>query len=176
MDVESLLARLEPRCAGLGVEVVDAELLRGGAGGRLGAVLRVTVDRPGAALDLDAVAAVSEVVSGLLDAEPSLGPAGRYDLEVTSPGVERRLRRPAHFRAALGAQVAVKTCPGVLGERRVEGVLEAADDEGIALGAAGGTRRLAYGEIEQAHTVFDWRAALASGARREEREEGVARR
>ncbi|HTW97891.1 MAG TPA: hypothetical protein VMD59_03890, partial [Acidimicrobiales bacterium] len=108
-----------------------------------------------------------------LDADGSVSPAGRYDLEVTSPGVERRLRRPGQFSRALGGQVSVKTRPGVPGERRVEGTLEEVGEEGIAVVTAGITRRIAFEEIEQAHTVFDWRAALAAGARREE---GAARR
>jgi ribosome maturation factor RimP len=153
--------------------VVDAELLRGGTAGRSASVLRVTVDRRDASLDLDAVAAVSAVVSEVLDGEDAAVPAGRYDLEVTSPGVERRLRRPAQFRSALGSEVAVKTRAGVPGERRLEGRLEQADEDGVVVAAAGGPRRLGYGEIEQAHTVFDWRAALAAGSRRQE---GVARR
>jgi ribosome maturation factor RimP len=175
MDVDTLLARLEGPCAALGVEVVDAELLRGGAAGRSASVLRITVDRPLAPLDLDAVATVSAVVSEVLDGDGSGAPEGRYDLEVTSPGLERRLRRPPHFRAALGREVSVKTRPGSPGERRVEGRLQVVDDEGITVAAAGGPRRIAFGEIEQAHTVFDWRAALAARSRHEE-EEGVARR
>jgi ribosome maturation factor RimP len=184
MDVEGLITQLEAACAALGVEVVDAELLRGGATGRSAAVLRVTVDRPHAPLDLDAVAAVSAVVSEALDEDGSYAPEGRYDLEVTSPGLERRLRRPGHFRAALGTPVSVKTRPGVPGERRVEGSLQDVDEQGISIAAADGTRRIAFGEIEQAHTVFDWRAALAARSRHEqqeqheqqEEEEGVARR
>ncbi len=173
MELEALLVSLEGPCASLGVEVVDVEMLRGGAGGRSSAVLRVTVDRPGSALDLDAVAAVSAAISEVLDTDGAPVPSGRYDLEVTSPGVERRLRRPEHYVAAVGSSVAVKTRPGVPGERRLEGTLQSADDDGITLVTVDGARRLAYGEIEQAHTVFDWRAALAAGSRREE---GVARR
>lgn len=177
MDVEALVEALEAPCAELGVEVVDAELMRGGAGGRSSSVLRVTVEGQGAALDLDAVAEVSAVISAVLDADEQLTPSGRYDLEVTSPGVERRLRRPAHFRRAIGSQVAVKTRPGTPGERRLQGRLEAAGDDGVTLSlgadatsgspahAGGGERTLPYEAIESAHTVFDWRAALAESRR-----------
>ena len=54
--------------------------------------------------------------------------------------------------------------PGVVGERRLEGELAAADERGIVVTAPElpeGSRRLAYSDIERAHTVFDWRAALA---------------
>ncbi|MGP8065649.1 MAG: ribosome maturation factor RimP, partial [Acidimicrobiales bacterium] len=86
-----------------GHELVDVE-----SGG---GVLRVTVERS-ANLDLDDLAKVSRFVSALLDERADLAPAGRYELEVSSPGVERRLRRPAHFVRARGGRVAVRTVAG----------------------------------------------------------------
>jgi ribosome maturation factor RimP len=73
-------------------------------------------------------------------------------LEVSSPGVERPLRTPEHFRRFVGKEVAVKAKPGTEGERRLAGVLEAADEEGVVVAG----RRLAYAEIERARTVFVW--------------------
>ena len=58
---------------------------------------------------------------------------GQYTLEVSSPGLERPLRTPAHFLRAVGQQVAVRTHPGVEGERRVTGLLTSADDSGIVI-------------------------------------------
>ncbi len=167
MDLEALVAVLEERCAELAVEVCDAELLRGGAGGRGASVLRVTVDGESGPLDLDAVAAASALVSQVLDENEALAPAGRYDLEVTSPGLERRLRRPSHFRRATGRRVALTARLDAGGERRVEGDLLSTDEEGITLAVDGGSRHLSYDEIEQAQTVFDWRAALAGDRRKE---------
>lgn len=118
-----------------------------------GATLRVLVDRPGG-IDLDVLTQVTrELSSALDDAEPL---PGRYTLEVSSPGLERPLRRPEHFVAAVGSAVRVKTRPEVEGDRRIEGVLVDADDEGIAVEAEGGRRRLRHDEIERARTVFDW--------------------
>jgi ribosome maturation factor RimP len=83
--------------------------------------------------------------------------AGRYTLEVSSPGLERPLRRPDHFRGAVGDRVTVKTVPGTEGERRVTGVLQAADEDGITVHPdQGEDRRLAYAEVAQARTLFDW--------------------
>ncbi|CAN5230600.1 ribosome maturation factor RimP [soil metagenome] len=118
-----------------------------------GATLRVLVDRPGG-IDLEVLTEVTrELSSALDDVEPV---PGRYTLEVSSPGLERPLRRPDHFSDALGTKVRIKTRPEVEGERRVEGVLVAADDDGIAVETEGGQRRLGHDQIERARTVFDW--------------------
>jgi ribosome maturation factor RimP len=62
------------------------------------------------------------------------------------------LRTPAHFRRFIGAAVAVRTTPQAEGERRIEGVLTEADEDGIVVDG----RRLAYREIDRARTVFEW--------------------
>jgi len=140
---ERVRGLVEPVIVPLGLELVDVE--------HVGSTLRVSVDRPGG-VDLDAISAASEAVSAVLDrADPDPVP-GRYTLEVSSPGVERPLRTPEHFRRAAGTRVSVRTQPGVEGERRVEGVLSEADDEGVVVAG----RRLAYNEIERARTVFEW--------------------
>ena len=131
-----------------GLELVDVE--------HTGALLRVTVDRPGG-VDLDAISDASRLVSEALDRTDVV--PGRYVLEVSSPGVERTLRTPEHFRRFVGSTVTVRTRPGTEGDRRVEGELEAADAEGVVVAG----RRLAYGEIERARTVFVWEAAAKPG-------------
>ena len=77
---------------------------------------------------------------------------GRYTLEVSSPGIERPLRTPSHFRRAVGTQVSLRTMPGVEGERRLTGRLDGADDDSIELAG----RRIPYAAIERARTVFEW--------------------
>jgi ribosome maturation factor RimP len=83
---------------------------------------------------------------------------GRYSLEVSSPGVERTLRLPAHFLKAVGETVSVKTRPQVPGERRLRGRLVAADDDGFDLETEGGSGRirLAYSDTDRVRTVFVW--------------------
>ena len=133
---------IEPLLDEQGLELVDVE--------RSGATLRVIVDRAEGGIDLDTVAHASELVSAALDhADPI---PGRYTLEVSSPGIERPLRTPAHFRRCVGGTVAVKTRPGTAGERRMEGTLEAADEKGVTIAG----RAIAYADIERAHTVFRW--------------------
>jgi ribosome maturation factor RimP len=133
-----------PTLATEDLEVVDVE--------HRGTVLRVTVDHPGG-VDLEAVSTASRLVSDELDRHDVV--PGRYVLEVSSPGVERPLRTPEHFARFVGTTVAVRTRPGSEGDRRVEGVLEAADDTGVVVAG----RRLAYADIERARTVFVWEAA-----------------
>ncbi len=149
-ELERALADVVATC---GVEFIDVE----SAGG----VLRVTVERDGD-LDLDDLAEVSRAISTLLDARADLAPAGRYELEVSSPGVERRLRRPAHFSRVVGCRVAIRTLAGSPGDRRLEGLLRAAEADSITVVDDGGAEhRIPYVAIDRAHTVFDWRAALA---------------
>jgi len=145
---QDIFAALQPVMAAAGLELVDVEMKSG--------VLQVTVDREGG-VDLEALTAANRAASTLLD---ELDPfPGRYSLEVSSPGIERPLRTPAHFAKAVGALVTVKTRPQVPGERRLRGTLLASDDEGFTLAVEGSDDepvRLAYGDIDRARTVFVW--------------------
>ncbi|MBO0893493.1 MAG: ribosome maturation factor RimP, partial [Acidimicrobiales bacterium] len=132
-------------------------------------LVRVVVDRPGG-VDLDTLSSVNRLVSESLDREDPM-PAGRYQLEVSSPGVERPLRTPGHFQRSLGTTVSVKTRPGTPGARRLEGRLVAADDDGIVVAPEGDRPNgqevdasvgIPYQDIERARTVLCWGPA-ASG-------------
>jgi ribosome maturation factor RimP len=138
-----------------------------------GPVLRVVVDNPpgsGGGLDLDVLADATRAVSRALDEADPI--AGRYTLEVSSPGLERSLRRPEHFERAVGEKVKIRTVAGVDDERRVEGQLVGADTTGVVVRtgvADDGTaleRRLAYQDIERARTVFEWGPAAPPSAKR----------
>ena len=135
-----------PLLTASGLELYDVEVGPG--------FVRVLIDRPGG-VDLDAITEATSAISGALDAADLI--AGHYNLEVSSPGLERPLRRPDHFRHFIGSTVAVKTNPGVEGERRVEGELLSADDRGISLRTASGdVRDLAYADMQRARSVFNW--------------------
>ena len=142
-QAEAVKALVEPALAAKGYEVFDVEF----GGGRL----VVTVTRPGEPLDLAALTEANHVVSELLDEHDPI-PDDHYLLEVSSPGLERSLRTPAHFAGALGETVTIKTKPHVEGERRHQGLLEAADDDGVTVGG----RSFTYADIEKARTVFVW--------------------
>src|SRR4051812_22353430 len=118
MDQPTVVRNLvEPLLAEKGIDVFDVEF----GGGRL----VVTVDRQGG-IDLAALTEANHIVSDLLDEHDPI-PDDHYLLEVSSPGLERTLRTPAHFQGALGDAVSVKLHAGVEGDRRHEGLLEAAD-------------------------------------------------
>ena len=144
---DQVRALVEPLLADQGVELVDLTLG--------GGVLDLRVDTPAGGIDLDTIARVTQSVSRLLDERDPI--PGRYTLEVSSPGLERPLRTPAHYRRFVGTTVSVKTHAHVEGERRAKGILEAADDEGfVVVDAESGPRRLSYSDVERARTVFEW--------------------
>jgi ribosome maturation factor RimP len=146
---DRVAALVAPLAAERGLDLYDVEQHQ--------ASLRVLVNRVGG-VDIDALAELSRAVSRALDEDDPI--AGKYTLEVSSPGLERALRRPDHFVGAVGDQITVKTVPGSDGERRVTGTLVAADDEGITVrppeGQEGDERRLTYDEVMTARTLFDW--------------------
>lgn len=140
------------------VDLDDVEI-RGSGRGR---VVRVTVDAPGG-IDLDRITELSRGLSRILDDEAVVD--GPYTLEVSSPGLERPLRRPQHFQKALGREVVVKTASPVGGGRSHRGILDSADDEGIVVVVDGAARRIPYGDVAQARTVFRWERAPKPGRR-----------
>ncbi|MEJ7562897.1 MAG: hypothetical protein WKF45_10295 [Ilumatobacteraceae bacterium] len=132
-----------------------------------GATLRVTVDtKPGSegGITLDTLALVTRLVSRELDHDDPV--PGRYTLEVTSPGVERAMRTPAHFQREVGKVVNVRLSDVASDERRLQGTLESADDDGIVVD--GTTVR--YDQIDRARTVFEWGPSPKPGSPEHRRE------
>ncbi|MGH8986431.1 MAG: ribosome maturation factor RimP [Acidimicrobiia bacterium] len=171
--IESLAGRIGPVVASLGLELFDLEISGTGSA----RVLRVLVDREGG-VDLDAITAATEAISPVLDhladeGGPAL--AGPYALEVSSPGVERPLRRPEHYRGAIGAKVSVKTRTAEGAQRR-HGVLADADGDGFTLEVDGEAERIAYADVTQARTVFEWGSAPRPGAAKRKKKKEAARR
>jgi len=133
---------------GEGLELVDVTF--GRESGRR--ILRLTVDRDGG-VDLDTISQLSKKVSRRLDLE-GFEP-GPYALEVTTPGIERPLRRPQDFRRAVGQRVRVRTGDSVL-----EGELRAAEEHEIRIAAQEDEHRVALDEVAAAKTIVDWDAEL----------------
>lgn len=128
-----------------------------------GGTLQVLVSKAGG-VDVDALSGLSRAISRTLDEHDPI--PGRYVLEVSSPGLERPLRRPDHYEGAVGTVVAIKTVAGTEGDRRVRGTLVAADRDGATVALEDGTeRRLAYTEIERARTVFEWESTPKTAAK-----------
>jgi ribosome maturation factor RimP len=145
VDAEPLV---RPVIEGEGLELVDVTF--GRESGRR--ILRLTVDKEGG-VDLDTISQISQKVSRRLDLE-GFEP-GPYALEVTTPGIQRPLRRPQDFRRAVGQRVRVRTGEGVL-----EGELRAAEGDEIRIAAPDDEHRVAIDEVAAAETVVDWDAEL----------------
>lgn len=120
-----------------------------------GGVLRVLVDVQGG-VGMDDLKRVSRAVSRSLDETDPI--PGRYTLEVSSPGLERPLRTPDHFRRAVGESITVKTIPTFIGERRLKGTLVSADEGGFDLETDQDRVHLLYDEVAKARTIFEWGA------------------
>ena len=118
----------------------DLESVRVSTAGRR-RLLRVVVDTDGGP-SLDDIALLSRSLSAELDSSGVMG-EDAYTLEVSSPGVDRPLTEPRHWRRARGRLVRVK----VTGEGSVEGRLLAADADGVTLGLAAGERRFTYVDV-----------------------------
>jgi len=152
---EHLLQLLEPIVAGAGYDLEDVVVT---AAGRR-SLVRVTVDADGG-IDLDAVATVSRLVSDALDAD-AVDPASpralanAFVLEVSSPGVDRPLTEPRHWRRAAGRLVETEA-----DGRRLVGRVVAADDAGVTLELEGGAHRdIAWSDLGRGKVQVEFNRA-----------------
>lgn len=152
---ERVRSLVEPLVADLGASVYDVE--------HHGGVLRIALQRPDG-LDLSVLTEATKRISAELDAADPI--PTRYTLEVTSPGLERVLRTPAHFAGAVGERVRVKTRPNLEGDRRLEGELISIEGTAVTIRCDGEERRLELGDIERAQTHVDWSPPPKPGAPR----------
>jgi len=151
---------LAPVLERVGVQLYDVDVRTSGRT----RTLRVLIDREGG-VDLDTITAATETLAPVLDRDPAVAALlpGAYVLEVSSPGVERTLRTPAHFQGALGARISLKTRSADGTSHRVHATLVDADDEGIEVETEGGSERIGYGDVVAARTVFEWGPAPKPG-------------
>jgi ribosome maturation factor RimP len=147
---ESIRELVEPVLISAGLELWDVEIA--------GDVVRIMVERPGG-VDLDALSAASSALSPLLDSHPEATPDNRYQLEVSSPGIERTLRTPEQYRRYVQSEITVKTSVPVSGARRHRGRLIEVGPDGIALEPdeqPGASIHIRYDQIQRARTVLVW--------------------
>lgn len=128
-----------------------------------GGVLRIVLDRPGG-VDMATITAVTRAVSAALDAADPLPSA--YTLEVSSPGLERTLRTPAHFAGAVGSAVKLKLRPGVEGDRRLQGELTAADEQTVTVTIDGDVRVVRIDDVTKANVHVDWSPPPKPGSKK----------
>lgn len=148
-DVEAFLAAES-------VELDDLDL-KGGGKAR---ILKVTVDAEGD-LGVGRIADLARGISRLLDEKELVN--GPYTLEVTSPGLERKLKRLAHYEKSVGREIVVNTRVPVAGETSHRGILEAAADDGLAIRVGEKTQMIPMGDVSGARTVFQWEAQAKPG-------------
>lgn len=134
-----------------GVEIVDVQLLGGGNS----RVLRIFIDKPQGVTHSDCEF-ISMNVGTILDVEDTI-PGGRYTLEVSSPGVERRLTRPQEFQRFLGHKIKVVLRQAVDGQKHWAGMLKNFADGMITLEPSPGkSLEFPLEQVEKANLKFEW--------------------
>ena len=132
-DIEARLRTVEPE-----VEVLLAEVLNG-------SLVRLFIDHPeGVSLEL-----CERVTNHLGDVRE------RYALEVSSPGAQRPLTKPEHFRRFVGRRAKVRTRGDHAGSRSFTGELIEATDDGVTVAADGGVVAIAYSDIDRSNLLGD---------------------
>ena len=144
---EQLIELLEPLVRHLGYELWELEFT-----GRNG-VLRIYIDSP-EGIDVEDCETVSRAISDRLDEADPI--PGEYMLEVSSPGLDRVLRRPEHFQRFVGEQVSVEMKQLVNGRRRFVGKLLLASETDIQLGTDDGQIELVIANIHKARLMPEW--------------------
>ncbi|HET7753934.1 MAG TPA: ribosome maturation factor RimP [Anaeromyxobacteraceae bacterium] len=151
---------LEPLVARDGFELVEVEWLREGSSW----VLRVYVDREGG-VTIDHCQELSRTIETVLDVEDFIEPA--YSLEVSSPGLDRPLRKPSDFERFAGQRAHVKTfapiegtAPGQAARKNWTGTLRGFRDGAVEIEVDGQLHRVPHDRIAKANLEYDFEADL----------------
>ncbi len=138
------------------MEIVDIDCRREGRG----VMLRFFLDRVGGGITIDDLTPMSRVLGDVIEAHDVL--PGHYTLELSSPGINRRLRQPKHFREYVGKRVRVRTIEQHEGRKAFLGSLSAVGEDGIELEVDEGLRFFRFDEIAQANYEHDFAEKAAS--------------
>jgi ribosome maturation factor RimP len=180
-EVEQLWQLAEPHIVGAGLELVELDFNREAEGW----VLRVYIDRPwqptegsdpveadvSRGISFDECERVSRDLSAALDVADAITHA--YRLEVSSPGIERPLRRPRDFQRFAGQKVKVRTVEMVEGRRNFSGTIRGANGDVVEVECDGRHYQLPVNVIARAHLVPDWEAEFRRGGQGPAAPEGV---
>ncbi|MEP6622931.1 MAG: ribosome maturation factor RimP [Acidimicrobiia bacterium] len=167
--VTAIRAELEPIVASLDLTIYDVTLTGGDR-----PTLAVLLDRQGG-IDLETIEVATRTISAALDA---LDPVrNRYLLEVSSPGVERPLRTPEHFAAAVGEDITMKVRDADGHVARLRGALVASDATTLTLHTETGDESVPLDVVQSARTIFVWGPAPkpGKGSRPGRKKEAAAR-
>jgi len=135
--------------ASVGLEVVEVEM-RGAGKARM---LRIFIDKPAGVTHEDC-ANLSREVGTILDVEDAV-PGGSYVLEVSSPGLDRKLSRAADFERFTGSRVKVTTRNPISGNRHFEGRIESLHQGRLTLDVTPGSKKLKAGDAPEDKLEID---------------------
>lgn len=136
---------LQPGAEALGYELVAVEMSGGES-----SIVRIYIDTPNG-VTVDDCAKASRQFSAILDVEDPI--SNRYTLEVSSPGIDRPLAKPSHFKQVVGDDVKIKMATLINGRRRFTGELVEATDEFAVVEVDGEQTELPYCEMDRARLV-----------------------
>lgn len=145
MIAPELEEKLEKYIQSCGCELYSVEMTR-----ELGQdILRISLySKEG--ISLDQCQKVSNLISPFLDVEDPI--SSKYVLEVSSPGVERILKKPRHFHLSIGEEIRVK----MLDKTSIEGILKSSNQEGFVLENKEGEHLISYVQTKKVKTIFRW--------------------
>lgn len=135
-----------------GMEIIDIEFH---PEGRRSRVLRLYLDKPGGT-SVDDLSRLSRQLSERLDEDDFI--EGAYTLEVSSPGINRPLRRPEHFTQFLGKRIRVRTRELINGRRSFLGILQEAGADKIKIMQDRVEYEIPLAQIEKSNYEHDWSA------------------
>jgi ribosome maturation factor RimP len=132
-----------------GIELVEVELKGGGAH----QFVRISIDKPEGVSHADCEL-VSQQVGTILDVEDVV--PGHYTLEVSSPGVERKLLKPRDYERFVGKKVRIQLSEPVENQRSWEGILAGFENGQVSLDTSGKTIRFGLNQVQKANLKFEW--------------------
>jgi ribosome maturation factor RimP len=142
MSIESEIKKIVESC---GAKLYDIETVTE----RGKTIYRVTITSP-EGVDLQQCAEISNLISPILDVNPPI--SGEYNLEVSSPGIERKLKKPAHFENSIGEKVRITKIDGEV----IEGELKSFDGKSVRVATKDGEVSVDLEDIASAKTYFEW--------------------
>ncbi|MHB8840960.1 MAG: ribosome maturation factor RimP [Candidatus Aquicultor sp.] len=142
--VERIEQLIEPVIERENLELVDVELIREA----IGLVLRILVDSKEDGISLDRLAKISQPIGAILEESGII--TQKYTLEVSSPGVERPLKKPEHFKKFVGSNISVKTEKPIGKRKQFKGRLLEAGDKGFVIEVDGENFEIDYDNVAKA--------------------------
>lgn len=145
---KTLLNSLEACSADRNIEIVTVEVI----GAKKSPVIRVYIDTLGeGGISFNELTDAQEWIGSLMD---EIDPfPGAYTLEVSSPGIDRPLRTPEHFKRFIGDEASIRTVEPVEGSKNFKGTIEDADDNNVCISVEGKHVNLAYENIKRANLI-----------------------